>query len=283
MKRYKSIIGALVLCALSICAFAAASASAEGLTAVECKEVGTGNGNYNSNHCTTPKNVGGKYDTRVITGALEVEGKDTRVINKETGEHGLGSTENPVAVFHAQSLGGLEITVTCGKGNITGGTIENIAGPPEMRIHTTGAVATWSECHAAPRTKPTRTCAVQSHEPEEPVGSIKTNKLTATTGENHKVTIEAEEVGKPITKFEIIGGSTAGACIFALGTNVTITVTGKAVARADTTTHSHLTFDEVSNKEGTLEINGFPATQTETVTGFKKGNEEATIGAETLG
>ena len=64
MTRPKSIIGALVLCALSICAFAASSASASGLTAVTCEEKGAG-GHYNTAACATPE-VAGNFETKAL-------------------------------------------------------------------------------------------------------------------------------------------------------------------------------------------------------------------------
>jgi len=276
MTRIKSIIGALVLCALAISAFGAASASATGLTAVECKNVGVGQ--YNNNHCTTPK-APGEYETVVIEGKQEVEGTDTR--NLPEGGHGPGDTNNPVAVFHG-TVGGSKITVTCGHGLTTGGSIENKTVGEEMRIHTTKAVVHWTECHASPETKPEKACKVKGTSPETPEGEITTNPLTATTEANHKVVIksEKEEEGVPVfTRFTILKSSTPN-CF--TGSDLPVKVTGEAWGRADTTTHSHLTLDAVSNEGSPLRANNVSASQTETVTGFTKGNKDLTVGTETF-
>jgi len=283
MTRTKSIIGALVLCALAISAFGAASASAEGLTAVECKEVGKPNGNYDNNHCTTPEVAASAYDTVVITGKQEVEGTDTR--NLAGGGHGAGDTENPVTVFHGV-VGGANVTITCGHGLTTGGSIENKEEGGEMKIHTTNAVVHWTECHASPETKPEKACKVQGTAPVTEPGEITTNPLTAITGANHTVTITPTE-GETFVEFKILKSSTPN-CF--TGSDLPVKVTGKAMGEANTTTHSHLTIAEpwpcnLPEKPacGELKANNAKAAQTQTVTGFTKGNKDATVGAETLG
>jgi hypothetical protein len=275
MTRSKSIIGALVLCAVSICAFAAASASATGLTAVQCEKVASGK--YNNSHCTTPQSPG-EFETVAIpeNTSKEIEGTDTREITKT--EHGLGSTANPVAVFHSTFIG-IATTVTCGTGNTTGGKLENVEEGGEMKIKTTGSSVTWTECHASPKTEPTRSCKVQGTAPAEPENAIKTNPLTSTTGPEHKVVIKPVE-GATFTKFKVLGNSTP-TCFTPINVEVTV-AGGEAWGRANTETHSHLTLDEASNAGSPLTANGNAASQTETVTGFTKGNKEATVGAETF-
>jgi len=64
MTRRKSMIGAFVLCALSLCAFGAANAAATvGLTAVECQAVTATTGHFSSSHCETPEVAGSNFDT----------------------------------------------------------------------------------------------------------------------------------------------------------------------------------------------------------------------------
>jgi hypothetical protein len=271
--RSRTLLGALVLCAVSICAFAAASAFAAGLTAVQCEK--TGSGKYNNSHCTTPQSPG-EFETVVIpkNTKKEVEGTDTREITKT--EHGLGSTANPVAVFHS-TFAGIAVTVTCGTGNTTGGSIENIE-LPVKHIISTGSSVTWTECHASPKTQPAKSCKVQGTLPAEPENSVGTVALTTTSGEEHKVVVKPTS-GTELSKFNILGASTPE-CFTAV--NIGVTVTGEAWGRANTETHSHVTFDEASNTGSPLKANGNAASQTETVTGFTKGNKEATVGAETF-
>jgi hypothetical protein len=272
-SQARTLLGALVLCAISICAFAAQGASATGLTAVECVEVAPNTGKYNNSHCTTPQ-IQGNFETVVLSaGKHEVEGIATRALGE--GKHGPGNTAEPVGVFHS-TFGGVEVTVTCGAA-IGSGSIENIEEGGEMKIKGTGGSGTATECHASPRTKPTKICTVQGTAPAEPIGAIATNPLTAITGAEHKVTIKPLE-GTTFTKFKV--NASGGECFTT--TAVEVTVTGEAWGRANTETHSHLTLDEASNAGGPLRANGAFASQTETVTGFTKGNKEATVGAETF-
>lgn len=271
--RARTMLGALVLCALSICALPAASASAAGLTAVECKEVGAGNGNYSSSSCVTPKSAGGAFETQVISGKTAIEGKGTRAIGEG---HGLGDTANPVSVFHF-TAGGVEITLTCGTTTQTGGQDENKEEGGEMRVHSTGNVETSTECHASPRTKPTKSCKVQGVAPAEPEGAIATNKMTAISGAEHTITVKPE-AGETFTKFKILKSSTPE-CFTA--TDIEVTVTGEVVGRANTSTHAHTTFDEATSAVSNVKANGATASFTMTVTGLKKGTNTA-LGVETF-
>jgi len=277
--RGRTVLGAFVLCALAISAFGAATASAAGLTAVECQNVGAGK--YNNNHCTTPQSPG-EYETVAITGTQEVEGTDTR--NLPEGGHGPGNTENPVTVLHIIA-GGVAITVTCGHGLTTGASIANKEEGGEMKIHVTKAVVHWTECHASPESKPEKACKVQGTTPPTEPGEITTNPLTAITGANHTVTITPEE-GKPFTEFKILKSSTPNCFV---GVDIPVKVTGKVMGTANTETHSHLTIAEpwpCGGAEqpacGELKVNNAKAALTETVTGFTKGNKDATVGTETF-
>lgn len=275
MTRSKSIIGALVLCALSICAFGAASASAEGVTAVECAELP--GGKYNTSQCLTPA-VPGNFETVAIAGKQNVEGTST--VPVAGGGHKVGTTAEPAAVFHS-TFGGVEVTVTCATGHVKGGTLENKAEGTLMRIHGTGGTVTWTECHASPRTKPTKICTVQGVAPEAPVGQVISNPLTTTSiGKEHKLVIKPVE-GTTFTKFKI--NASGGECF--LGAAVEVTVTGETEGEFNTTTHSHLTLNEGNVGEKLL-ANGAKAKQTETVTGFTKRAKETDpqilVGAETF-
>jgi len=290
MTRTKSIIGALVLCALAISAFGAASASAEGLTAVECVKVAP-NHQFSTSKCATSEGEG-EFETVAIKAGVkkEVGGTDTR--NLPEGGHGLGKTGTigvgnfgePVTVFHGV-VGGIATTVTCGKGVTAGGKIENTenSGTGEMHIHTTEAVVTWTECHASPETKPEKACKVVGTAPATAEGELKTNPLTAITGANHTVTITPEG-GQPFIEFKILKSSTEN-CF--TGSDLPVKVTGNAMGTANTETHSHLTINEpwpCGGAEqpacGELKANNAKAAQTQTVTGFTKGTE-TTVGATT--
>jgi hypothetical protein len=268
MKRRKSIIGALALCALSIFAFGAANASAAGLTAVKCVKLGPAHV-YKSSHCTTP-GEGGEYETVAIAETTNVEGRAT------TFKHELGSTNNPVAILHG-IVGGVEVTITCGKSTVTGGDLLNTEEGGEMKIHGTKGVTHYEECHAHPKTKPEKICTVQNTGAGGEPGKITTNPLTTTTGPEHKVTI-TPETGEVFVEFQI--NASGGTCF--TGSTLPVKVTGKATGKVDTETHSHLTLNEETEKAGLLKANGGAASYTSTVQFWMEGNEEETVGAETF-
>lgn len=274
ISRGRTLAGALLLCALSICAFGAASASAEGLTAVECVELPSGK--YNTSQCLTPA-VPGNFETVVIAGKQEVEG--TATVPVAGGGHKVGTTAEPAVVFHS-TFAGIEVTVTCATAHASGGTIENKTEGTLMRIHLTGSSATYTDCHASPRTKPTKICTVQGVAPATPVGQIKTNPTTGTTGLEHKLTLKPVE-GETFTKFKL--NASGGECF--LGAAVEVTVTGEGEGEINTTTHSHVTSNELTGGEK-LKANGAKATLTATGTGFTKRAKETDpqvlVGAETF-
>jgi len=266
---------------LAVWGYGAQSASASGLTAVEC--VNVGEGEYNNTRCATPK-APGDYQTVVIEGKQAVEGVSTREISET--QHELGSTANPVAVFHG-TPGGVNTTVTCGTGNTTGASVENKEEGGEMKIHVTQAVDLWTECHASPEAQPTKICNVKGVTPKTPVGLLQTNRLTAITGPKHKVTVTPEE-GTTFIQFSILKKGEEGFPECFTGSTIPVTVTGEALGEADTTTHSHLTIQEpwpCGGAEqpacGGVKANNTKVAQTETITGFTKGTETL-IGAETF-
>jgi hypothetical protein len=267
-SRGRAVLGAVVLCALGVYAFAAVGASAAGLTAVECKNVG-GASKYSTSECLTPA-TGGEFNTVAIANGVGTPIENTST----TASHVTGSTASPVTVFHS-TLAGVEITLTCGNGKHSG-TITNKEEAGEMRIHGTGGVSTWTECHTSPRTKPTKICTVQGVAPATPVGTLQTNKLTSISGPEHRVTI-TPEAGESFLKLKI--NASGGECFAAA--SLEVTVTGSSVGRVDTTTHSHMTFDEASNALGALKTNGAVSSQTETVR--KTSTTGTLLGAESFG
>jgi hypothetical protein len=280
--RARTTLGALVLYALALSAFGAATAAASGgLTAVECVEFP--GGRFESSHCLT-NGKEGNFETVAIKPGVkkEVEGTATREVSET--QHELGSTANPVAVFHS-IVGGIAVTVTCGKANSTGGKVENKVVGTEMVVHGTEAVVTYGECHASKETEPAAICTVQGTAPPTAVGEIKTNKTTGISGPEHSVTVKPEEgEATAFTEFKILA---SGAPCFTAAA-LSVKVTGHATGTANTKTHSHLTIKEPWPCGGTgqpacggLKVNGSKAAQTVTGTGFTKGNKEATVGALT--
>lgn len=279
MTRSKSIIGALLLCALSICAFGASSASAvgeHGLTAVKCVEVGAGNGKFNNSNCFTPESAGGAWDTVELAEGVstEVEGKATKFNTHET-----GNTENPVAMFKGVA-GGFEITVTCGKAAIAG-KVTNVLEGTTHRAHGTEGVVTYTECHESKTNEPTKICKVQGTEPAGAVGEIKTNKLTTTNiGVHHEVEIKPEAVGGAFVKFNVLKrDAETPNCVPTV--NVAVSVTGSVIANAETSTHSHLTIT-TGVGEANFKANGAAAQYQSTQTGWMKGNEAEPVGLTTV-
>jgi len=146
-----------------------------------------------------------------------------------------------------------------------------------MQVHVVEAVLTLTECHASPEAQPTKTCTLQGTAPAGAVGEVKTNKMTALTGSEHKMSVKPE-TGSVFTEFKI--NASGGECF--LKSPMPVKVTGEVVGIIDTATHSHLTLNQ-ANQEGTpLRANGAVTTATETVAGFTKGNKEAVIGGETF-
>jgi hypothetical protein len=234
--------GALALCALAFCAFAAAGASAieKGLTAVKCVEVAGGTGNYETSHCDTAK-PGTAYDTVAIEGSTEIEGTST---NAEGGAEGSQLTA---------TIGGLNVIVICaiahGTGSVTNVVAKDEKGVERHAIHGTNIVIKYTECHAVLASKPARTCEVASITGGVEVGRIQTTPLTLTTvGTEHQVKLE------PVTTFSQFQILNLGKeCFFK--NQIEVTVTGSVEGEATTTTHSHLTFT-VANNGVSLKVNG---------------------------
>lgn len=234
MTRSKSIIGALVLCALAICAFGAANASAVGMTAVECQEVSPGTGHYNTSHCVTPE-VPGNFETVALplNTSKELQGTSTN------------ATGGPEPSKLTAVLGGLNVIVTCAVAHSTG-SVTNVEVGTEHKAHGTNTVITYTECHTVLASNPAKTCNVSGTTGGVGAGKIQTRPLTSTTGAEHKIKFEPEtlEEAKAIfTKFSIL--TTGTECFFK--TAVAVTVEGSVEGEASTTTHSHVTLTEANN------------------------------------
>jgi hypothetical protein len=265
MTRTKSIIGALALCAVSICAFAAVSASAAELTAVTCEEkVG---GVYATNHCETPTGGG----TGFATTALPLD-KPTEVTAKSVTEPALRAT-----------IAGAKVTIKCASSELGSPTITNkepSAG--KHTIETTATLNTYSNCHAYLKENEARFCSVEGTTAPGGSGMISTTALKGTTtGVNHQVKVEPK-AGTEFAKFTIKKAGTNAAtekeCFF--GSDVAVTVTGSVECEADTTKHSHITCTEANNGTA-LKANGATANYLDTVVGTMKGTT-TTVGAETF-
>jgi len=261
MTRRRSIIGALVLCALSVCAFGAASASAgEGLTAVECVETAPGKGKFNTSHCETPESPGNFETTAFnLNETVKVEG---------TAE-GISTLAAKISLT--------ETIVDCTKAHTTGAvtnvTVEISKGVFEMRAHGTEAVTVYSECMA--RLKAKTTAEEQCEVVGSASGVITTNPLTSTTGPNHEVTF-SEPSGGNIATFTIVKKAINGK-VCNLPETKNIPVKGTAIADANTTKHTHLTFAG----KGTLTVGGAAATYSGTNKGYMAGEPENTVSLET--
>jgi hypothetical protein len=226
MSRARTIIVALGVGALAFAAMGAANAYAEGtgLTAVTCTEAkgGTGTGDFATNHCETPTVEKGNFETIPVP-------EGTKVVS--TGK-------NPVPL--SATIGLANVLVTCEKSTGTGKVVNTTEGEV-MKAHGTEIVIHYTgNCHARLKTG-TKTCPIKG-------GSITTNKLTTTTGVEHKVTVKPEEAGGSFFEFTI----EAGECGLP---ETKVTMTGELIGIASSEIHSHLTFTEATNGTG-LKANG---------------------------
>jgi len=254
MSRGKSVIGILVLSVLALGVVGAGSASASGMTAVECVEAkeGPGTGNFATSKCETPEEVKGNYET--VAGPLNeiVEGE-----GKAIG-----------TVFLEATIALVKVRITCEEMNATGKGA-NVEVGEEMKVHATEVVHKYTGCHARRVSAPGETCKISGG------GTITTEKLTSTTLANHEVTVQPEGEG-PFAAFEILNEGTE--CKIP---KTKVTVTGTVIGIANTENHSHLTFTPATN--GTkLKANGGAASVTGTTTGWKKGDPEGTYGGTTF-
>jgi len=252
----KSILGVLALCALSLCAFGAANASAAGLTAVTCEEVEPGTGKYNTSECATPA-VKGNFETKAITAAK------TALTGSQVSE--FSRLKATVA------LSKVEVTCTA---TMTDGKATNIEVGGEMRVEGIETVNEYSGCHASLEANTAKKCEVESVSGTAGIkGKIFTNSLKSMTGPEHKVTFEPTIKEGSFAKFKILKGE-------CLGTTAEVNVTGSVIGIANTEKHHHLTFEPATNGAN-LKANGGPATYEGTYTTVMKETTKH-VGLETF-
>jgi hypothetical protein len=263
MTRRKSILGALVLCALSLSAFGVTSASADGLTAFTCTKA-VGAPQYSDSHCLT-ESAGGEYTTNEIT-----VGAATEVTAEAVG------TSRLVGVVALA-----KVEVNCTSMMSTSGTVKNEAGPP-MKAVGASVVLQYAGCEANLVAVPTKKCNIEPMTGGATgIGTINTVALKSLTSFNateHFVTLEPE-AGATITEFKIIQKTPPGECPAAL-VGVTIRVTGSARGFINPLMHSHLTFSGTAG--GNLKVGGGLAEYSGTNrTTMVEGAESKTIGLKT--
>jgi hypothetical protein len=271
MTRTKTIIGALALCVLLICALAGASASASpGLTAVECVKQGAGS-NFSTSECATPTEEG-NFETVAIANGVK-----TNVTASTTGGQ-------PVAL-RIRPIFGTHFTVVCENDELVGATVENSepkAG--EHKIVGTATRETYLNCHAVLESKESRYCAVQGITAPGGAGMISTRELKGeTTNVEHKIlVVPAPEAGGEFTSFQVLSKGknpkTENECWTTSTINVVIK--GGVEGEVDTTNHAHLTFTEANNGEG-LNGTGLTVKYIDT-TGGISASTGAVIGAQTF-
>ena len=166
--RRNSIVGALVLCALSFCAFGAASSSAAVLTWHTCTthQAGGTGPRFSDSHCQTPS-ASGEFETvEIPTNVL------TPVTVTSTAESKSGAT-----------IGGIETEIVCTEMMSTAGGVENVNEP--MAAKGSGGVFVYSGCTVS---KPAG-CVVKG-------GTVTTVSLKSeafASGAEHKIKFEPEE------------------------------------------------------------------------------------------
>ena len=264
MTRRKSVLGALVLCALSLCAFGAANASAEGLTAFTCTEGTTGE-RFSDAHCLTPS-AGGEFHTEAVPAGT---------VTEVTGEAVTSGGTKPTLTA---TLALVKVEITCEAMMTEGGTLENQAGPP-MKVVGAGILLHYTECHAVLASDHTKTCEIENKTGNTNKGTITTSSLKSSTSfagtTEHFVTFEPT-AGTTFTKFKLLQGPT-GTCPAAL-IGLEPTVTGSARGVVPAAMHSHLTFEGTVG--GNLIVGGqkaeYMATHRVTMLGTEK-----TIGLKT--
>jgi hypothetical protein len=258
LSRHKSILGALVLCGISLCAVAA-SASASGSTAYTCKEA-VGTPQYADSTCET-ESATGKFAT------IEIPFETTTEV---TGEAvGSSTLTGTIALT--------KVNIVCTSAP-SSGDVKNILTSGEMQAHGTGTVIDYSGCSAGPAAKP-GVCEVEDLiSGKGTKGTILTNPLTSVTsssGTEHFVTFSPQTVGDPFAKFKLLQKTTE--CPAAL-VGVTVTVTGSARGVIPAAKHSHITFSGTVG--GALKANGSAAEYTGTNRGVMAGTSNR-IGIKT--
>ncbi len=260
MMRRRSILGALAVCALSLCAFAAASASAAELTAVTCEGVTAGTGKYQTSACETPKVEASNFETK----ALPV-GTTTEVTGSGVGKAVLKGF-----------IAFVNVEVTCEETSITGHVTNVELSAGKHTIEGRKILIDYKKCHASLQSDTTKKCEVESITGTPNVkGTIATNELRSNVTSEHNIefrpVVSAAEI---FAEFKILK---TGECPIP---TTTAKVTGAVLGVANTTKHSHVTFDPFTNG-GLLRVNGGAASYEGTNTAVMKGTSNV-VGAQTF-
>ena len=229
MTRRKSVLGALVLCALSLCAFGAANASAEGLTAFTCTEGTTGE-RFSDAHCLTPS-AGGEFHTEAVPAGT---------VTEVTGEAVTSGGTKPTLTA---TLALVKVEIICNAMMTEGGTLENQAGPP-MKVVGAGILLHYTECEAQLASDHTKKCEIENKTGNTNKGTITTTTLKSSTSfegtASHFATFEPV-AGTTFTQFKLL--QTAGSTCPTALVGIEPIVTGSARGQIPTTMHSHITFE----------------------------------------
>ncbi len=259
MKR-SSILGALALCALSLCAFAAVNASAAELTAVTCEQVAAGTGKYQDATCTTPKEEGKNFETK----ALPVD-TTTEVTGSSVGNAVLRG----VVAF-------LNVEITCKETEVTGHVTNREPVNGKHTIEGVKIFIDYKKCHASLQSDTTKTCRVEDIATGNK-DTIRTTELKSTTTTDHNIKFEPVAA---FAEFNILNEPTVGEAGPCPIPKTKVTVTGSVLGVANTTKHNHITFEPATNG-GLLKANGGAASYEGTNTAVMKGTTNL-VGAQTF-
>jgi hypothetical protein len=264
MKR-SSILGAPVLCALSLCGFAAANASASELTAVTCESVTAGTGNYKTSACETPKVAESNFETK----ALPV-GQTTEVTGSGVGKAVLKA----VVAF-------LNVEITCEETEVSGHVTNREPSAGKHTIEGSKIFIDYEKCHVSLQSNTMKNCKVEDIATATR-DTILSKELKSTSATEHSIKFEPAVAGGPFAEFwilNILNEATSGESGCPIP-KAKVTVTGSVLGVATTEKHNHVTFTPATNG-GLLKANGGAATYEGTSNAVMKGTTNL-VGAETF-
>lgn len=267
MRRARTVLAALVLCAMAFWAVGVQGASAAGTTAYTCVK-GTGSPEYKDSHCKE-EGAGGGFITKAIEGSAEFEG-ETVARSKAEEEEGVAKTELIATVA------GIKLNMTCGKA-VTTGKLTNTLDGGVMATHFTEDRTHFTKCHAVLVNSPAKTCVVS--EPGAPEkGTWTTKKRTITIKpEEMKLPVVPEEAGESFLEFELLqaGGTECPKTL----NEVKVKVTGSLVGEYSEGSTPHVTF---SGTQSELLVNGASNPEfNATFKTYKMGEKETTLALKT--
>jgi hypothetical protein len=188
MTNRRAIVGLCMLCAFAFSAVAAQSAFAVGQTAVTCGK-NLGSKDYTDAHCKT-KGAGGEFGHETFVGKTNI-----------TGDNILTGTERQTTKLKSVQAGvTLELQSKVLEGS---GTMENKEEGGEMFAHGTGVITYKEVTVTAPAGKG---CVAKG---AVEVGTIETEKLTASTKGLTNQLKFTPETGEVFAKFTVEGCSIA--------------------------------------------------------------------------